>query len=149
MNSFKSAAVIGLIVVLMMAGFDRSPQGSMMRSILIGASSSARLTHSASQEPCAEDHRAWVTDTLKKMQIIKPGMTRGQLLKVFTTEGGTSTGLQRTFVSRDCPYFKVYVTFEAVGRASHDNDGRVTLAEDSRDIIATVSRPYLQFSIVD
>ena len=35
MNSFKSAAVIGLFVALMMAGFDWSPQGSMMRSILV------------------------------------------------------------------------------------------------------------------
>ena len=117
--------------------------------VAISASSSARLTRSASQEPCAQDHQAGVTDTLEKMQTIKPGMMRGQLLKVFTTEGGTSTGLQRTFVSRDCPYFKVDVTFEAVGRPSHDDDGRVTLAEDSRDIIAKVSRPYLQFSIVD
>jgi hypothetical protein len=75
------------------------------------------------------------------MQTIKPGMTRGDLLKVFTTEGGRSTGLRRTFVSRDCPYFKVDVTFEAVGRPSHDGNGQVTLAEDNRDIIATISRP--------
>jgi hypothetical protein len=34
-NSFKSAAVIGLIVVLMMTGFDRSPQGSMSQSIFL------------------------------------------------------------------------------------------------------------------
>jgi hypothetical protein len=117
--------------------------------IAISASSSARLRHPASQEPCAEDHQAWVTHTLEKMETIKPGMTRGELLTVFTTEGGTSTGLHRTFVSRDCPYFKVEVTFEAVGLPSHDSDGRVSLAEDGRDIIVKVSRPYLQFSIVD
>jgi hypothetical protein len=31
---------------------------------------------------------------------IKPGMTRKTLLSVFTTEGGLSTGLRRTYVSR-------------------------------------------------
>jgi len=121
---------------------------SLFSIIAISASSSA-LKHPPTQEPCAQDHQAWVTDALIKMQTIKPGMTRGELLKVFTTEGGTSTGLRRTFVSRNRPYFKVEVTFDAVGRPSHDSGGRDTLAEDSRDIIATVSRPYLQFGIVD
>jgi hypothetical protein len=115
----------------------------------ISASSSAPLKQSASQEPCAEDHQAWVTHALIRMQTIKPGMTRRELLTVFTTEGGISTGLRRTFVSQDCPYFKVDVTFHAVGRPSRDSDGRGTLAEDSRDIIVTVSRPYLQFTIMD
>ena len=117
--------------------------------VAISGASFARLTHSVSQGPCTQDHQAWVTDTLEKMGTIKPGMTREQLLKVFTTEGGISTGLHRRFVSRDCPYFKVDVTFEAVGRPSHDNNGRVTLVEDSRDIIVTISQPYLQGSIVD
>jgi hypothetical protein len=91
----------------------------------------------------------WVADALKKMETIKPGMTRAKLLEVFTTEGGTSTALQRTFVSQDCPYFKVDVTFEAVGRPSHYPEGRVTLEEDGRDVVLKISRPYLQFSIVD
>jgi hypothetical protein len=83
------------------------------------------------------------------METIKPGMTRGDILAVFTTGGGLSTGLRRTFVSRDCPYFKVDVEFKAVGRADCDKQGRVTLDEDSRDIIVKISRPYLQFSIMD
>ena len=99
--------------------------------------------------PSSQDHVAWVAEVLKQMQTIKPGMTRTQLLTVFTTEGGLSTGLQRTFVSRDCPYFKVDVKFEAVGRPSRDADGRITLVEGSQDIIVTLSRSYLQFSISD
>jgi hypothetical protein len=99
--------------------------------------------------PSTQDHVAWVAEALKQMQTIKPGMTRTQLLTVFTTEGGLSTGLQRTFVSRDCPYFKVDVEFEAVGRPSRDADGRVTLVEGSQDIIVKISSPYLQFSIAD
>lgn len=57
-------------------------------------------------------------------------MTRADLLKVFTTEGGISTGLHRTYVSRDCPFFKVDVDFRAVGRPDRDGEGRVTLIED-------------------
>lgn len=83
------------------------------------------------------------------MEAIKPGMTRETLLTVFKGEGGLSTGLQRTYVSQDCPYFKVDVEFEAVGRPNRDIDGRVTLVEDPRDRITKISRPYLQFSILD
>jgi hypothetical protein len=58
-----------------------------------------------------------------------------------------STGLQRTFVSRDCPYFKVDVEFEAVGRPDRTPDGRVTLVEGEEDRIVRISKPYLQFTI--
>ncbi len=83
------------------------------------------------------------------METIKPGMTRSQLLNVFKTEGGLSTGLHRTFVSQDCPYFKVDVDFKPVGHPERDGEGRVTLDEDTRDIITSVSRPYLQFTIAE
>jgi len=104
---------------------------------------------SASQSACVQAHEVWVGHALEKMETIKPGMTRDDLLKVFRTEGGLSTGLHRTFVSRDCAYFKVEVDFRAVGRPDRDSDGRVTLEEDARDIIVQVSRPYLQFSVAD
>jgi hypothetical protein len=83
------------------------------------------------------------------MQTVQPGMTRKDLLEVFTTEGGLSTGLQRTYVSQDCPYFKVDVEFDAVGRPNRDGEGRVTAVEDNRDVIVKISRPYLQFSTLD
>ena len=53
--------------------------------------------------------------------------------------------LRRTFVSRDRPYFKFDVDFQAVG----DEDGRATLVEDGRYVNRTISRPYLQFTIAD
>jgi hypothetical protein len=121
----------------------------LISTAAIGVSGSARVVHSTRQEPCSQDHRAWVTQALQKMKTIRTGMTRDELLKVFTTEGGLSTGLNRRFVSRDCPYFKVDVEFRAVGRADRDSDGRVTLAEDPRDVIVGISQPYLQFSISD
>jgi hypothetical protein len=92
---------------------------------------------------------SWVAEVLRRIETIKPGMTREDLLKVFTTEGGLSTGLQRTFVIRDCPYFKIDVQFKAVGRPSRDGNGRVTLEEGSQDLIVQISRPYSQFGISD
>jgi len=99
--------------------------------------------------PQSLNHMEWVTETLLRMQTVKAGMTRNDLLKIFTTEGGLYSGLQRTFVSRDCPYFKVDVEFEAIGRPSHDRDGRVTLEEDGRDVIVKISKPYLEFAHMD
>ena len=117
--------------------------------IVICASSSVRPTSPASQEPRIQEHEVWVGRTLEQMEGIKSGMTREDLLKIFRTEGGLSTPLHRTFVSRECAYFKVDVEFEAVGRPDRDSDGRVTSEEDPRDIIVKISRPYLQFSITD
>jgi hypothetical protein len=115
----------------------------------ISVSGSGRLVPSAKQEPCSRDHHAWVTHALVKMETIRTGKTREDLLKIFTPEGGLSTGLNRRFASRDGPYFRVDVEFRAVGRSDRDSDGRVTLVEDSRDIIVKISQPYLQLSIAD
>jgi hypothetical protein len=101
------------------------------------------------KDQVSQNHMAWVAEVLKRMDTIMPGTTREAFYRVFTTEGGLSTGVQRTFVSRDCPYFKVDVEFQAIGRPDRDGDGRVTLVEDGKDLILTVSRPYLQFSIMD
>jgi hypothetical protein len=110
---------------------------------------SAPRPSQTTQAQSASDHLAWVTGALTRMQAVKPGMTRHDLLAIFTTEGGLSTRLQRTFVSRDCPYFKVDVEFEAVGRAARAQDGRITAIDDDRDIIMKISKPYLAFAVAD
>jgi hypothetical protein len=121
----------------------------LLSAVAICAVSSARSTNSTRHAQCVQDHEVWVAQALGKMEAIKPGMTREELLRVFRTEGGLSTGLHRTFVSRDCSYFKVDVEFQAVGRPDRDSDGRATLEEDARDIIVKISRPYLQFTVAD
>jgi len=87
----------------------------------------------------------WIVNSLKEMQTINVGMTRADLLKVFTTEGGVSTGLNRTYVYRECPYIKVDVKFEPVGRPARDAEGRVTLVETNEDVIKKMSKPYLDW----
>lgn len=96
-----------------------------------------------------DEHQEWVTNVLKDVQKIKVGMTRGELLKVFGEEGGLSTGLERTYVYKGCPYIKVDIEFTAVGRPARDSDGRVTLVESKADLIKNISRPYLELSIID
>ena len=108
-----------------------------------------RLIHPAQTSPISQRRTEWIAASLREMEQIKVGMTRADLLKVFTTEGGLSTSLQRKFVYRDCPYIKVDVEFEPVGRPARDLDGRVTLEEDRRDIITKISQPYLEWSILD
>jgi len=108
-----------------------------------------RLIHPAHTSPISQRRTEWIAASLREMEQIKVGMTRADLLKVFTTEGGLSTGLQRKFVYRDCPYIKVDVEFEPVGRPARDRNGRVTLEEDRRDIITKISQPYLEWSIMD
>ena len=121
--------------------------------IVLFSSMLASVPVRSQTEPDQEDsnarHVQWVAESLKLMQSVKPGMTRADLLRVFTTEGGLSTGLQRTYVYRECPYFKVDVEFEAVGRPPRDVEGRVTLVESEADTIKTISKPYLQFSVLD
>src|SRR3954470_9622362 len=99
---------------------------ALLLPALIGPNA-LRATPAPGQAPPSIDHVSWVAEALKRIDTIKPGMTRRELLKVFTTAGGLATGVQRRLRSRDCPYFKVDVTFEGVGRPSRDRSGRVTL----------------------
>jgi hypothetical protein len=112
-----------------------------------GSVALAAQVHDNGSSGC--DHLAWVGDALKRMQTVMPGMARSQLLSVLTMEGGISTALQRTFVSRDCPYFKVDVTFRRAADHPADAGGTDWIHELDSDVIATISRPYLQFSIMD
>jgi hypothetical protein len=80
---------------------------------------------------------------LSAVEAIKPGMTRADLLTVFTEEGGLSTRTQRTYVYRLCPYVKVDVEFTPITNP-HDH-----LTELSNDKILKISRPYLEYSIAD
>lgn len=102
--------------------------------VLLVASGTAPLAGQSS------NHVEWVGQSIKAMQSIKVGMTRADLAKVFTTEGGMSTRINRTYVYRDCPYFKVDVEFEP-DPASPD--------ESSKDKIVAISKPYLAFPTND
>jgi hypothetical protein len=80
-----------------------------------------------------------ISDILKECESIKPGMTRADLLKVFTTEGGLSTQIWRTYVHSRCPYIKVDVEFAPTESKQ----------ERPTDTITKISKPYLGWSIAD
>ncbi len=84
-------------------------------------------------------HTQWIAGVLNAIQAIKVGMTREELLKVLTIEGGLSTTSQRTYVYPECPYIKVDVKFAAFSREE----------ERPTDKIVEISRPYLAASIMD
>ena len=69
---------------------------------LLAASPSTGAAQTQDEDPEARaNHLAWVVKAMTRMDTIHLGMTRAQLMTVFTTEGGLSTRLHRTFVSRD------------------------------------------------
>jgi hypothetical protein len=116
--------------------------GWLARFVFLTILCVSAVAQSESQQPALQvdrDHTAWLADVLNAMQSIKVGMTRSDLMKVFTTEGGISTTSQRTYVYRQCPYIKVDVKFAASSR--HE--------EHPTDKIVDVSRPYLAWSVMD
>src|SRR5208282_289719 len=104
----------------------------LLSVIVIGGSASFRPTQSANPEPCAQNHEVWLKQVSERMETIKPGMTRWDLLKVFRTEGAprrTFTiggvppqGLRESesFVSQDCPDLKIDVEFEPAAVPNQD-----------------------------
>jgi hypothetical protein len=124
---------------------------SLFSVIAVGGSASFGPAHSATADMNAKNHEAWLAGILQRMDSIKPGMTRADLLKVFRTDGQPSreilalTGLRRTFISRDCPYFRVDVEFEP---AAHPERGISPIQprgfEDGLDVIQKITKPYVQ-----
>src|SRR5215469_13059542 len=104
---------------------------------LLGVTAIVRLEAQQAPSQIDREHTVWITGVLNATQTIKVGMTRSDLMKVFTTEGGVSTISQRTYVYRQCPYIKVDVKFVSRDR------------ELPTDKIVEVSRPYLAWSVAD
>jgi hypothetical protein len=99
------------------------------------------------QQPSADPELTrQISEAIRDMSMIQVGMQRRDLLRVFTVEGGVSSRLQRTYVYRRCPYIKVDIEFEEVGR---DAAGRVPLPEAAEDVIKHISRPYLAWSVMN
>jgi hypothetical protein len=82
----------------------------------------------------------WIAASLKEMQTITVGLTRRDLLKVFMEEGGISFQTQRRYVYRKCGYIKVDVEFAPSGKPSDPS---------SDDRITKISKPFLEFAIMD
>ena len=88
-------------------------------------------------EPVIDWERTeWLGNVLAWIANIKPGMTRSDLLRVFTMEGGLSTRTRRTYVLKQCPIIKVDVEFSIS-------------ANETEDKITQISKPYLEYTHAD
>jgi len=94
------------------------------------------------QVQSAKSHSEWIAQSIREMETIKVGMTRADLLKVFTEEGGLSTRTQRQYVYRECLYIKVAVEFEPV-------ETKEILPENGKDKIVRISKPFIEWSVID
>jgi len=81
-------------------------------------------------------HSQWVNSVLAWISTIKPGMTRSDLLRVFTTEGGLATRTHRIYVLKQCRIIKIDVEFSVSAREAEDR-------------VAHISRPYLDYATPD
>jgi hypothetical protein len=87
-----------------------------------------------------EEHARWIHQVMHLIETIKPGMRRGEILLVFTEDGGLSTRSQQRYTYKHCPYIKVDVEFSPIDHGTK---------ESPDDKIVKVSRPYLQYPIFD
>ena len=84
-----------------------------------------------------------IVEVMETLDTLKPGMTRADILTVFTEEGGLSWRTHRTYVYRLCPYIKVDFDFAPV---TNPDDRQTEMSDDK---ILKMSRPYLQYSVAD
>jgi hypothetical protein len=85
---------------------------------------------------------------LKDVSSIQSGMSRVDLLRIFTMEGGPSTRDEAQYVYRRCPYIKVIVKFRRPADADVDWGGAPD-EEWSGDVIESISKPFLEYSMGD
>ena len=90
-----------------------------------------------------DEHTEWIAKSLKEIEGVKIGMTRADLLKVFEEEAGLSSRTWRCYVYRNCAYIKVDVEFESVSKIEN------TPKENGNDKIIKISKPFLEWSIMD
>ena len=115
--------------------------GADMKRVMIFVCSLIAWTWAADASKCTSAERTgWLANSLKEIETIQVGMTRQELLRVFRPDGGffSSTRLKGVYVYRDSPYIKVDVEFTAAeGKASSSGP------EDVKDVISSISRPYI------
>jgi len=82
---------------------------------------------------------------LKDVSSIQTGMTRGELLRIFTAERGLYTRDGQQYVYRRCPSIKVIVNFHKPDDADVEW-GNAPEEEWTGDVILSISKPFLESS---
>src|SRR5258708_36212846 len=79
----------------------------LLSMIVIVDSAFVRPARAASQEQTMQDHIAWGNHTLQKMETIKPGMMRFDLLRVSGPKAGCPQGCDEHLSVRTVPISKL------------------------------------------
>jgi hypothetical protein len=144
---FTGTIRIGLGKVLMGSpGLSEKRETDIFFEIEAGKVLSVRqVNHTNKKEDTdsKKDLSVTIAKIIFEIESIKPGMTRADLLKIFTEDGGFCAPNCRKYVYRGCPYIKVTVEFKTV-----ENAGNKILG-NSGDIITKISQPFLEFPILD
>lgn len=88
-----------------------------------------------------DEYARWILANLPELTSVRAGMTRKELLKVFTEEGGISSRQWQRYTYRKCQFVHVEVEFAPVG-----GPGAATGPDDR---ITKISKPFLEPSIRD
>jgi len=91
-----------------------------------------------------EKHEAWLLERLREATSIKAGMSKADLLNVFTPDGGFQRIPPERYVLRTCQYIKVDVRFQLPGKKP-----LAKIPPDTELKILIISRPYLDLPIAD
>ncbi len=90
----------------------------------------------------AREASDWIRIQLDEIEKLRPGHTRGDLLKLFGQEGGISLREKARFVYLYCFDIKIDVEFEIVG------EGDLIKDDWKKDIIKKISKPYLDTLLI-
>jgi len=82
-----------------------------------------------------------VEQALASVDNIKPGMTRADIEKNFVMDGGLDFGLTSIYTYKECPLIKIRVDF-STGTPGGGSDS-------PKDIVKSVSKPYLEYPTKD
>jgi hypothetical protein len=96
------------------------------------------------QDPDEKAHQQWLEARYQEATSIKPGMTRADLLKLFTEDGGFQAGRISTpsrYVLKSCYLIKIEVKF--------DKPMAQSAAPNNEMRIVEVSKPYLEHMYLD
>jgi hypothetical protein len=113
----------------------------MLRAVLLHCLLTG-LARAQSVLPATDDDLTKKVDAvIGQWEKLKPGMSRAELEKVLGGEGGVSTTTWRIYVWPSCRYIKVNVEFNPTSKGQTE--------ELPTDTIKSISKPYLEYSILN
>lgn len=101
------------------------------------------VTYPQAQDTSDHSHQQWLEARYQEATTIKSGMTRADLLKLFTQDGGLQSIPAGTYVLKSCQLIKIAVKFDTKYGVEYQ-----PRADDKLKIIE-VSRPYLEHMAID